>query len=159
MTGATARSVSVKGMLKLRTGRTFSIMPQSKSHTSPRLRTMLILLETGGHLVPRPRDFLVVQWPRVEGWQAPQNLFGDELLFLGGQRLVSCDYVGRCCAHELNLTVNGAFFTENMRAGGWRRQERHRMRVVIGAGPANGRSAGDSRSGRRKRFGASRCRK
>src|SRR5947207_13317507 len=51
-----ARSVSAKGTLKMRTGRTFSTMPQSHNQTSPRLGgTFLSLVADRASADARPQ--------------------------------------------------------------------------------------------------------
>ena len=84
-TVAIARSVSAKGMLRMRTGRTFSIMPQSQSQTSPRLGTTFLLVEHGGDLVPSGRGNRIVKWTGIPRREAENELAYDLLFLFGPQ--------------------------------------------------------------------------
>src|SRR6185436_14549280 len=65
----TARSVSPKGTLRMRTGRTFSTMPQSNNQISPRLGGTLLLIEQGSNLVAGGGGCVVVQRAGIPGRQ------------------------------------------------------------------------------------------
>jgi len=98
--------VSAKGTLRIKTGRTFSIIPQSKSQTSPRWGTILLPFKHGGELVSRERDFAVVERAGIEGRKTAEDFFCDRLLLLGRQRLKCGDHLFGNNAHGDNLVFD-----------------------------------------------------
>src|SRR5436309_4828752 len=83
----TARSVSVKGTLKMRTGRTFSTMPQSNNQTSPRLGGTLFLVEHRGQLVSGSSGDVIAQRAGIPRRQVVNDLAHKLLLFFNSQCL------------------------------------------------------------------------
>lgn len=99
----TARSASAKGTLKMRTGRTFSTIPQSNSQTSPRLGGTFFLVEDCGQLVSSTGGNIIVQRTGIPRREEVNDLPHKFLLFLNSQ----CFELGEqfCCSatHAWNL--------------------------------------------------------
>ena len=102
--------------LRIKTGRTLSIIPQSKSQTSPRWGTILLPFKHGGELVSRERDFAIVERAGIEGRKTAEDFFCNRLLLLGRQRLKCGDHLFGNNAHgdklvfdELDVTPKCCF--------------------------------------------------
>src|SRR5437016_10980243 len=93
---AKARSVSVKGTLRTRTGRTFATIPQSNNQTSPRLGGTFLLIEHCCQRVACGSNRVIIERPRVPRRQVVHYFSHELLLLLDWQRLE----LGRqfCCS-------------------------------------------------------------
>ena len=102
-----------------RTGRTFSIIPQSKSQTSPRWGTILLPFEHGGESIPCQSHFLVVERTGIEWRETTEDFLCDGLFLFGRQRLKGGDHFFGDCAHAGNLALGSRVVTSKSQwAGG-----------------------------------------
>jgi len=70
-------------LLRIKTGRTFSLIPQSKSQISPRWGTILLSFKQSGEIVSRERDIVVIERAGIEWRETAEDLFCDYLLLVG----------------------------------------------------------------------------
>src|SRR4029450_8562484 len=82
-----ARSASVNGMLKMRTGRTFSTMPQSNSQTSPRLGGTFLLSQHCGQRIASGSGDVIVKRAGIPRPKMANDFSHELLLFLDWERL------------------------------------------------------------------------
>jgi hypothetical protein len=99
-TVAKARSVSVKGTLRTRTGRTFATMPQSNNQTSPRLGGTFFLMEHCCQRVACGSNRVIIERPRVPRRQMAHYFSHELLLFFDWQRLELGKQFCRSSAHS-----------------------------------------------------------
>jgi hypothetical protein len=81
-TVTSARSALVNGMLKMKTGRTFSIMPQSNSQTSPRLGGTFLLSQHCGQCVASGSGNVIVERAGIPRRKMANDFSHELLLFL-----------------------------------------------------------------------------
>src|SRR5881398_3606091 len=81
--------------LTIRAGRTFSAIPKSNSHTSPRAGVILFGVQPRKELIGSVRGFRIVQWPGIE-WNGPSQKRGCKNLFLLFWKSLECNEKLRC---------------------------------------------------------------
>src|SRR6266480_4402189 len=100
-----ARSASLNGMLRMRTGRTFSTMPQSNNQTSPRLGGTFLLAHYRGQCVAGGGGNIIVERAGIPRRKMVNDFPHELLLFFDWQRLE----VGKqfCCGGTHAKIIKG----------------------------------------------------
>ena len=99
-TVAKARSASVNGTLRTRTGRTFATMPQSNNQTSPRLGGTFLLMKHCCQHVACNSNCVIAKRPGIPRRQVVHYLSQELLLLLDWQRLELGKQFCRSSAHR-----------------------------------------------------------